>query len=75
MSAPEEKKKMPRLMKTVCQEIVDHPNYKNLNHDATVTLFCVSVQGGAWFTKQNNARCRKIWRILYWGEEDTIGLY
>lgn len=75
LTMSEEKRKMPRLMKKVYEEIMHHPKYKDFNESTHFAFYCGCVQGLSWSTKQNNAWCRQIWRIMYWDEEDTIGLY
>lgn len=64
------KKQMPRLMKKVHQQILEHPDYKNKLDQTTRWAFetgCVS--GLSHCDKENNKWSREIWKYLYLNED------
>ena len=58
--------RMPRLMKTVHEQILGHPDYMTkLSRNLRWCYEAGCVQRGSWCDKENNAWSRKIWRFLY----------
>lgn len=65
-----EQRKMPRLIKTVQQEILQHPEYQTkLN---SVTRFCFEGNleyGHSGTARTENRWYREIWKYLYLDED------
>jgi len=60
--------KMPRAIKKLYKQILNHPEYKNQKESLRFAFEAGCVGGGSWCFKENNKWSRKIWRHLYLGE-------
>jgi len=58
--------KMPKLMKTVYEQIFKHPKYKDLTSEHFAVQ--VAYSGLSYCTAANNKYVRQVWKHLYLGE-------